>query len=90
MSEPQSPGPETGKPPGPRTIAARALLTRPGDRTTMRGVMTTEISRLLVRIEDEAAAPYRAQLEWALDQLVADPSVDPARLAQARKLLNRG
>jgi len=74
---------------GPRTVAARALLTRPGDRTTMRGVMTTEISKLLVRIEEEAAAPYRAELEWALEQLGDDPRVDPARLAKARALLDR-
>jgi acetyl-CoA synthetase len=75
---------------GPRTIAARALLTRPGDRTTMRGVMTTEISKLLVRIEEEAAAPYRAELEWALDHLADDATVDPARVARARALLERG
>ncbi len=82
MSEPRAAA-------GPRTIAARALLTRPGDRTTMRGVMTTEISKLLVRIEEEAAAPYRAELEWALDQLAAKAAVDPARLSQARELLDR-
>jgi hypothetical protein len=74
---------------GPRTVAARALLTRPGDRTTMRGVMTTEISKLLVRIEEEAAAPYRTELEWALQQLGDDPKVDPERLARARALLDR-
>ena len=71
----------------PRTIAARALLTRPGDRSTMRGVMTTEISKLLVRIEEEAAAPYRGELEWALGELERLPGVDTERLAQARALL---
>jgi hypothetical protein len=55
---------------GPRTIAARALLTRaPGGRSTMRGVAMAELSRLLARIEDEAAAPYRTELAWALDEL---------------------
>jgi hypothetical protein len=75
---------------GPRTIAARALLTRPGDRSTMRGVMTTEISKLLLQIEEEAAAPYRAELEWALGQLSGNPTVDSVRLAKARELLARG
>jgi len=76
--------------PGPRTVAARALLTRsPKDRSTMRGVAMSEFAKLLARIEDEAVAPYRAELEWALRQLGDDPRVDPARLARARALLGQ-
>jgi hypothetical protein len=55
---------------GPRTVAARALLTRaPGDRSTMRGVAMAEFAKLLARIEDEAAAGLRADLEWAIAEL---------------------
>jgi hypothetical protein len=83
VSDPGAAGPDT-----PRTIAARALLTRaPADRSSMRGVAMSEFAKVLVRIEDEAAAPYRAELEWALDQLADDAGVDPDRLARARALL---
>jgi len=81
-------------PPGPRTLAARALLTRaPAGRSTMRGVAMAELGRLLVRVEDEAAAPYRDALRWALDELErrpADLSADGInRLGEARDLLDR-
>jgi hypothetical protein len=49
-----------------RTIAARALLSRvPGGS----GVYRNGMERLLVRVETESAAPYRAELGWALDLL---------------------
>jgi len=82
------------QPAGPRTLAARALLTRaPGGRSTMRGVAMAELGRLLVRVEDEATAAYRDALRWALDELErrpADLSSDGTnRLAEARDLLDR-
>ena len=56
--------------PGPRTLTAQALLGRAaGGRRSVRGVATSELAKLLVRIEQEAAAPYRAELGWALDLL---------------------
>ncbi len=57
-------------PPGVRTLTARALLSRaPGGRSPLRGVARDEFERLLTQIEQEAAAPYRAELGWALDLL---------------------
>jgi hypothetical protein len=77
--------------PRPRTIAARALLTRaPGDRGSMRGVAMSEFAKLLVRIEEEASAPYRAELEWALSQLEKTPGADAGHIAQIRDLLAQG
>ncbi|CAN5634532.1 hypothetical protein BH23CHL7_BH23CHL7_00080 [soil metagenome] len=77
---------------GPRTVAARALLTRaPGNRSTMRGVAMAEFAKLLARIEAEAAAPYRAELGWALEALErsgAAAPADAAHMAAIRALLD--
>jgi hypothetical protein len=73
-------------------VAARALLTRaPGDRSTMRGVAMSEFAKLLARIEEEAAAPYRAELAWALQALERSGAAAPedaARMAAIRALLH--
>jgi hypothetical protein len=57
----------------------------------MRGVAMSEFAKLLARIEEEAAAPYRAELAWALQALERSGAAAPedaARMAAIRALLH--
>jgi hypothetical protein len=82
---------EAGRPAGgPRTLAARALVSlAPTERRTMRGVATAELAKLLRRVEQEAAAPYREELRWALDLLdrYDEAAEHVARRARIREML---